>query len=291
MYKRFSGYLSVFCLSLVLVSCVSIPSQTQLIDESDNQISKRAPADCSIEKFQAISQVISEPEHQLNPENISLLNWNIYKGQRDSWAEDFKSIIKNHDLLLLQEAVASPEVTGLLKHQHTYWNLNTAFYLDGYETGVLTASTVKSDFSCGLRTTEPLIRLPKTVLIGLYPIAGSNKKLLVANLHGINFTLGTEAYEQQIRQMTSIAKQHSGPMIVAGDFNTWSDARVVIVNKMVRQLSLQTVTYSAHNRIKVFGHELDHVYYRGLEIAREEVMNLTSSDHNPIKVNFRLLKL
>ncbi len=269
------------------MSCVSIPPQTTLISRENNELSDSVSAGCRIDEMHRLGN-IAEAELQLNPAHISLINWNIYKAQRENWAHDFKQFIAAQDLLLLQEAVASPQLKSMLNQRHLYWNLNTAFYLNSYETGVLTASTIKPVYSCGLRTTEPLIRMPKTALISVYPVAGSDKKLLVANLHGINFTLGTEAYAEQIQNMVSIVKQHTGPVIIAGDFNTWSEQRIVLVNDMAQKLSLQTVTYDIHNRVRVFGHALDHVFYRGLEVTHEEVIKVSSSDHNPIKVVFRL---
>jgi len=281
--------ISVISCFFFVAGCVSIPPKTQLINASGFINNYPLSSECSVDKIQHSLSHFDAPSLQLDPQNISVLNWNIYKTSRDNWSDDFKTFIEAQDLLILQEAITSPEVITLLNKQHPNWRLNTAFHSDDYGVGVLTASTVKPVFSCGIRTTEPLIRIPKTVLINLYPFAHSNEKLLVANLHGINFSLGTEVYAQQIHSMMSIIKQHSGPVIVAGDFNTWSQSRMDIVNDMADSLSLKAVEYKAHNRIKVFGYALDHVYYRGLEVTREQTHKVSSSDHNPIRVNFRVL--
>ncbi len=191
--------------------------------------------------------------------------------------------------MLIQEAVNHPNIIKLLEAQHPYWHLNTGFYYDGFEAGVLTASSVPAIFSCGLRTTEPLIRVPKTILINLYSLTGSEQILLVANIHGINFTLGTDTYTEQITAMSLIIEQHNGPMIIAGDFNSWSNARLAIIKVMTEKLSLKNLNYASKNRVRIFGNALDHVFYSGLEILTEETIKVTSSDHNPIKVVFRLL--
>jgi len=285
MYKLISYTL----FALFISACVSIPPKTQLIHTSYSNSNYPFSSECSIDSIQQSLSNSDEPALQLNPESISVLNWNIYKTSRDNWSDDFKTFIKAQDLLILQEAITSPEVIKLLNKRHSNWRLNTAFHSNDFGVGVLTASTVKPVFSCGIRTIEPFIRIPKTVLINLYPLAHSNEKLLVANLHGINFTLGTGVYAQQIRSMVSIIKQHSGPVIVAGDFNTWSQPRMDIINDMADTLSLKTVEYMTHNRITVFGYALDHVFYRGLEVIREQTHEVSSSDHNPIRVNFRML--
>jgi len=288
MYKLVSYSSFVFFL-FVIAGCVSIPPKTHLVNASGFINNYPLSSECSVEKIQHSLSHFDEPTLQLDPNNISVLNWNIYKANRDNWPDDFKKFIEAQDLLILQEAITSPKVIKLLNKQHSNWRLNAAFHSDDYGVGVLTASTIKPVFSCGIRTTEPVIRIPKTVLINLYPLAYSNEKLLVANLHGINFTLGTEVYAQQIHSMMSIIEQHSGPVIVAGDFNTWSQQRMNIVSDMADTLSLKAVEYKAHNRITVFGYALDHVYYRGLEVTREQTHKVSSSDHNPIGVNFRML--
>ena len=280
-------------LLLLTAACASIPAHTRLVSQNPNTSGKTAiesvSADCILKNMQVALVNPTRPLQQLNTQKISIINWNIYKAQKDNWAADFKTFIKGQDLVLIQEAVDRPEVINLLAAQQPYWQLNTGFYYEGSEAGVLTASSAPAIFSCGLRTTEPFIRAPKTVLINLYPLANSEQILLVANLHGINFTLGTGTYDEQITAMRGIISQHNGPMIIAGDFNSWSEARLAIVNTMAEKLALRKLTYASKSRVRIFGNALDHVFYRGLELITEETIKVTSSDHNPIKVSFRLL--
>ncbi len=281
-------------LLLLTAACVSIPAQTWLVSQitttSIETADQPVSAECTIKNIQAALVSPTTSPLQLDPQKISVINWNIYKAQEDGWAADFKSFIETQNLVLIQEAVNRQEIINLLEAQQPYWLLNTGFYYEGSEAGVLIASSVPAIFNCGLRITEPIIRVPKTVLISLYPLADSNKKLLVANIHGINFTLGTDTYDQQITAMVSIIEQHKGPVIIAGDFNSWSESRLAIVNAMVEKLVLKKLAYASQNRVRIFGNALDHVFYRGLEIITEETLKVTSSDHNPIKVSFRLLE-
>jgi len=305
MIRHFSLFslIATIVLLLLAASCVSIPSRTQIISQNDSIDHNKtadatspqpsSPMSCSIDKIQTslntgAQNAVTPPEQSLNPQNISLINWNIYKAQGENWAEDFKALIKGQNLVLIQEAINQPVVTSPLQSQQPWWQLNNAFYYNGHATGVLTASSTPAIFGCGLRTAEPLIQTPKTVLINLYPIATSPQRLLVANLHGINFTLGTETYAEQILAMSSIIEQHTGPVIIAGDFNSWSEARNEVVDAMVEKLSLKRLAYASHSRIKVFGHALDHVFYRGMDVISEETLEVDSSDHNPIRVSFRV---
>jgi endonuclease/exonuclease/phosphatase (EEP) superfamily protein YafD len=270
---------------LLASGCVSVPEQTQIVN---NGVNKKVSADsCETQQSRYYSDKNRDSDHALDPENITLLNWNIYKGQKKNWADDFRQLSDGQDLVIIQEALLNPEVTETLKKQSIHWTMNTGFIVNDEATGVLTGSRVKAISSCGLRTTEPFLRLPKTALVNKYRLSGTDKKLLVANIHSINFTLGTEVYSEQIEKLKSAIAQHQGPVIVAGDFNSWSESRKQIIDDMINDLSLKAVTYDSHNRVTIFGNVIDHVFYRGLVPVSSESQQVTSSDHNPIKVTFR----
>jgi endonuclease/exonuclease/phosphatase (EEP) superfamily protein YafD len=218
------------------------------------------------------------------------LNWNVYKGQRENWQDDFRQYSNMHDILIIQEAHLDNATEELLDKTHRYWTLNTAFYLNDAVTGVMNASKVKPLYSCGQRTAEPLIRLPKTGLISYYPVAGQVEYLLVANLHGINFSYGVDVYKHQLNELYEAMRYHQGPIILAGDFNTWSDERMQVLMDYVDRLSLSALDYTSHNhtRTLVFGNALDHVFYRGLELVEHNTWYVTSSDHNPTSASFRI---
>jgi endonuclease/exonuclease/phosphatase (EEP) superfamily protein YafD len=246
-------------------------------------------ANCVYDRRSGAVPVSNASDERLDGQRIGLLNWNIYKGEEDGWRQDFTSLIADQDIVLLQEAVLSPEMMRPLHDASMKWNLNTAFYYRDREAGVMTASRVLPLRSCGQRMPEPWIRIPKTLLVSEFRLAGDDRTLLVANIHGINFTLGTTEYEQQLAGLLAAVRHHRGPLIVAGDFNTWSDERMAVVERMAELLGLQAVEYANHNRLTMFGNPLDHVFYRGLEVLAEDSISVTSSDHNPIKVTFRIL--
>lgn len=225
---------------------------------------------------------------ELDPDRISILNWNIYKSRRENWTADFHEFSRGQDIVIIQEAMLHANLTDSLKSQRFNWDLSTGFEYKNVATGVLTASHVKAASQSGLRMTEPLLRLPKATLISRYDLRGTPKQLLVANIHGINFTLGRKAYRAQIRALQVVLEQHEGPIIVAGDFNSWSDQRQRIISQMTDRLSLQSLHYENHKRTRIFGREIDHVFYRGLEPLKIETRDVTSSDHKPILVTFRM---
>ena len=63
---------------------------------------------------------------------------------------------------------------------------------------------------------------------------------------------------------------------------------MAIVERMAEELSLKAITYKNHNRLTMFGNPLDHVFYKGLELVKEEGLSVSASDHNPIRASFRI---
>jgi endonuclease/exonuclease/phosphatase (EEP) superfamily protein YafD len=217
-----------------------------------------------------------------------LLNWNIQKENQEGWESDFVRLSENADVLIIQEASLTEKFRGVLNRRPYYWHLVSAFEYQGVKAGVLTAATIAPDFICPLMATEPLIRFPKTILITRYPLANTHHSLMIANIHMINFAPHTTAYADQAREMIEILQKHQGPMILSGDFNTWSEARLAIIEELSGRLGLEPADFKTDLATKIFGRVVDHVYYRGLTLEEAEVIEVTSSDHNPLWVRFRL---
>jgi len=229
-----------------------------------------------------------EQSQGLNPDNITFLNWNIYKGNGENWKQDLSSFAREHDLMTIQEAMLDEHLTEVLDAHDFNWTMHAAFHLNGVAAGVMNVASTDFLHSCGFSVNEPIIRIPKAVLVSYYAIEGTDEKLLVANIHGINFTLGVEAYRKQLDQLYDSITHHDGPMIVAGDFNSWSRERVLQMQFFVDRLALLKIEYVINNKTHVFGNAIDHVFYRQLELVNNEVIQVSSSDHNPISVSFRL---
>jgi endonuclease/exonuclease/phosphatase (EEP) superfamily protein YafD len=268
-----------------LAGCVHIPMQPAL-GHSAAYRSTHQPIKCEIEL--ARTDFTSVAEHGLSPQRITLLTWNMFKQSRSNWLTDFQQLSLDQDLLILQEATMDESLDTVLSASPYHWLMTTAFYYQDNATGVLTASRIPSTRHCALYANEPLIQIPKSILVSSYSLAGTNQHLLVANVHGINFSLGLETYRKQFKALGTILREHAGPLILAGDFNTWSDDREAILDQLSKDLSLQQVEYESHHRITVFGNPIDHVYYRGLELVQASSPHVSSSDHNPLLVTFKL---
>jgi len=283
MLNRHLKYYLLMIMLTVVTACVSISDRLQMV--SNMQASIQKPQSCEV-----VTIMNKQPDKagSLNPENISFLNWNIYKGNGDNWQQDLASFAQQHDVMTIQEALLDDELTGLLEKHNFNWIMNTAFHLNGTAAGVMNVANAQVLHSCGFKVKEPIIRTPKTALVSYYSIKGFDHHLLVANIHGINFSLGLRTYRQQLNMLYDAIKHHDGPMIVAGDFNSWSNARLSEVDELINRLSLSEIEYSVNNKTHIFGNAIDHVFYRQLEIVDNQVWQVSSSDHNPISVKFRL---
>ena len=192
------------------------------------------------------------------------------------------------DLLVLQEGYLTQYLQEQLNEKHYHWDIARAFAYNDIYAGVMTGSTVKPDFLCSFRVVESLSGIPKTVLITRYTLSDSEETLLLANIHMINFSLDLSAYRAQLEKVAEVVDHHRGPLIIAGDFNSWGKERLRILTDIMQELGLRAVTFETDHRATFMGQRVDYIFYRQLvplEALTEKVM---TSDHNPMLVTFRL---
>ncbi|MDX1823145.1 MAG: endonuclease/exonuclease/phosphatase family protein [Thiohalomonadales bacterium] len=286
---RFSlpRWLFAAVIGLWLSGCIHIPSQPTLVTSAADQAQTQT-LDCETSLVEPVVTEIAQ--NGLSPARITLLTWNIYKQYRHDWLFDFQQFSRNKDLVILQEARMDTTLGAVLADSSLQWLMTATFYDQTIATGVLTAARVPSSQHCALYTPEPWIRVPKSILISTYPLTGKKQRLLVANVHGINFSLGLDTYRTQFRNLAKVLRQHRGPIILAGDFNSWREDRELILDELRKEFSLRQVGYENYHRTTVFGNSIDRIYYRGLELVETASPNVSSSDHNPLIVTFKLIE-
>jgi endonuclease/exonuclease/phosphatase (EEP) superfamily protein YafD len=275
-------------MALVLSACISVPREHHTVSHRGDISAIQDAGNCDIAQFENILKSAPAQKPELDSSGFKMLTWNVLRGKEDGWKEDFKHLTEYKDILTIQEARLTDDLQELLKEGHYNWDLSAAFKYRGADTGVLTASKLEPDFTCTFRIKEPLISIPKTVLVTLYPLSNTDKSLMVVNIHSINFSLGTEEFYTQLQKVEEILLKHNGPMIFSGDVNTWNEKRMAILKDLSIRLGLKAVTFNKHYRTKVFGHDIDHIYYRELTVSDATVIKVDSSDHNPMLVSFRL---
>jgi endonuclease/exonuclease/phosphatase (EEP) superfamily protein YafD len=278
----------IFIICFILAGCVTIPDRHSTIGKY-NELHD-IDTECSFEKDMLSTNTLAtlQQSDTLNSQGFSILNWNSYKGSKKGWQEDLDRLSNLSDLVVLQEGYLTDDLRNMLNSKKYNWDIAQAFTYYNISTGVLTASRVTPDFLCSFRVFEPLSGIPKTALITRYPLSGTDESLLLANIHMINFSLDIDAYRDQLEMMAKVLSKHGGPLIITGDFNSWSTKRMGILSNITQQLRLRTVTFESDDRTTFMGQVVDHVYYRQLIPLKAFSEKLTTSDHNPMMVTFRL---
>ncbi|WP_299792275.1 endonuclease/exonuclease/phosphatase family protein [uncultured Shewanella sp.] len=217
--------------------------------------------------------------------NVSV--WNIYKQKKRNWRRVLNNLSHSSQLVLLQEAGLSEEMVHFIASRSLNVAMARAFKLFGTSLGVMNLSDAGAINACAFHATEPLIRFAKSALVTHYPLS-NGESLLVVNLHGINFDWKLTRYTEQFEALSLELSGHSGPIILAGDFNTWRKDRFELIAEFARRFDLSEAEYHLDERQRFFGLALDHLFYRGLDFHHAESRVTDASDHNPIIAHFTL---
>ncbi len=217
--------------------------------------------------------------------NVSV--WNIYKQKRKNWKPVLKRLTHSSQLVLLQEAGLTTEMVDFINSHSLNVAMAKAFKLFGTSLGVMNLSVSEASSACAFHATEPLIRFAKSALVTHYPLS-NGETLLVVNLHGINFDWKLTRYTEQFEALSLELGGHHGPIILAGDFNTWRKDRLKLISEFAKRFGLSEAEYHLDERQRFFGLALDHLFYRGLDFHHAESKVTDASDHNPIIAHFTL---
>ncbi|MCK4782617.1 MAG: endonuclease/exonuclease/phosphatase family protein [Desulfobacteraceae bacterium] len=236
-------------------------------------------------------------------DSIRILNWNIHKeGNLSEWKKVITHIVKDKkpDFILLQEVRLDGKVGDFISKDLKYgWEFSPNLYQGKYDaySGVLTASHIKPKMveSALSNGTELFSKIQKTVLFTKYPIGSPSLELLVVNIHGININIDLDGFKEQIRYIAEVVMRHDGPVILAGDFNTWKEARLDHLSKLVKEMELVKIDFGSNADYveTMFGNPLDHIFIskEKLEVikgSQDVIVDIKSSDHSPLFVELRI---
>jgi endonuclease/exonuclease/phosphatase (EEP) superfamily protein YafD len=231
-------------------------------------------------------------------EPIDVVVWNTFKGRRERYYEVLAEQTAGVELILLQEF--RHDVLLEQYHRELFAGRDASMAVSFYTrpnrespTGVCTVSAIRAARARLLlsRYFEPVTKTPKLAICTYYPVGDADapldKALLVLNSHGINFRLRRPFLDQML-QFEEELSQHDGPIILVGDFNTWEQGRVHILEMVAQKIGLTRVRFPQGVKT-VRGHELDRVYVRGGHVARQRVLvDRGASDHNMLSFRFAL---
>lgn len=230
------------------------------------------------------------------PERFVLVVWNVHKRTDSVFFAELADLVDSTqaDLIMLQEFTSSHPERAAASLKERPWALSANLRTGSHhaETGIYTASMSLLGSEAFLsQGKEPLLGTRKPTL-ATYHTMGSDT-LLAINLHALNFSLSLDGFRQQMGCVAELAAAHGGPVVAAGDFNTWSATRQRVADSILGSASLVRLDFRAGEKRKrrAFGHALDHVYYgpgflRPDTAAIDAPARYRSSDHTPLVAGF-----
>ena len=282
------GFLAAASLLQMLSGCITLTSDPRAVFLGASGATEITWLKCDAAATLLLPGAVGATGNALDPQGFRLTTWNIHKEADHGWEQDLARFARANDVILIQEAALLPSLSTLFSGAGLRWVMASSFLYDTQDIGVITASRVSPVASCIQRAVEPYLGIPKSAVISWLPLAGSVQTVAVINIHAINFDLALAGYRAQLTALANVLSQHSGPIIFAGDFNTWSDAREATVAEVLSPLGLNEVKLPSDERSVFFGRHLDHIYVRGLHYAEARAIAVRSSDHNPVTVTLRV---
>ncbi|EAQ97217.2 endonuclease/exonuclease/phosphatase family protein [Congregibacter litoralis] len=211
------------------------------------------------------------------PGLLRIRSWNVMKFDLPGAEEELRDHISHSDLMLLQESVR-----GLKAGSET---LPYRYFSPGYKrgeeaTGVEIRSRFSADVVCELQFYEPWLRTPKAVSVLRLPFREA--AILLINLHAINFTLTVDDYRAQFMALSPLIRSHTGPAIIAGDFNHWNPWREEALLSWSRNMDLNEVSFTLDWRSRHVGAAVDALFLRGFGVVARGAFPTRQSDHHAI---------
>jgi len=247
----------------------------------------------NLQLFNNIGQNALGNQHYL-PQKINILVWNIYKGKKKNFKKEFKIYKNNNHILMIQEAVSSGASGDFIKYPTSHNFAFAVSFIYRYskkETGVATGATTKAlnHYSFIAPYRELVGSSPKVALVSLFEYHPQKPPLMTVNVHALN-SVTKKMFSRQMDQLASIINNHRGPVVFAGDFNTWSKRKTRYLKKLIKSIHLKEVKLKdSTKRMKVFGNYLDYIFVKNLRVNFAKV-NAASrgSDHKPLSMTVTL---
>lgn len=238
--------------------------------------------------IQIYGDVPLEPANKTD--ELRLLLWNVHEMGDPHFKDDFIELSKDKDLILLQEAVNSEESIETLEAKvGMAWVFSTAFIRDnGVSAGVVTGTSfpvLESDFNRSPKR-EPFSGKPKMTLITKID-TGHRHPLLIINFHGLVFRHKGSLHEQ-LYAVNELLNSFEGPVVFAGDFNTYNNSRRRMLRTFMQQNNLIELPIELEDNVTKLKHtNLDFIFIRDLESGPLTRHMRTGSDHPALSVTLK----
>lgn len=211
---------------------------------------------------------------------LSVITWNAHKFSDRQFLPDLRRLSETTDVILIQEAMHS---SGWQKELISLTAFDFSFHksfcmLSKRATGVINSSRFQlfNNLTLPSPGVEPLALTHKVSAYSQILVDG--QVIHIINTHALNFNIGGP-FERQVYQIAKFISKLSGPVIWAGDFNTWNSIRYEYLMRITTALKLKHLL-PEHDTRRL---KLDHIFIRGLTPVATEVLKEDSSDHFPLK--------
>ena len=219
--------------------------------------------------------------------------WNIFKGAGgEHFYNDLRLLCFESDLILLQEALLSHRSMEELSLEG-FLGVHGCSYerADKLRDGVMTLARMKpgdAPTRVLCKYPEPLLKTPKAALLTRYRYGPHEDQVLnVVNIHATLIRTTSRAKEE-LEHLIERLPIGEGPLLFAGDFNTFTPRYFQVVVTTLEKIGLRYVPIPNDPRGKL--DHLDQLFVRGLEVESVEVdTRIHSSDHFPIRATLRIL--
>lgn len=239
---------------------------------------------------------VENKENALNPNEIDLLVWNTYKGQNPSWTQDFSFLVLDKEIVVLQEAILNDIMKPVFENQSEFhYKIATSFIYTktNIPTGTATGSVVypTNFYFKKTRDVEAVGFTPKVTLFTEYALKGRSDKLLVINIHALN-SVPAFILKRHINDAKVEIEKHKGPVVFAGDFNTWSWLKLRVMRKTLEKLGMTEVQFpngGERMRSSISNNIIDYIWVKGIDYSDSWVWgNLEGADHKALTVRLKI---
>ncbi|GAB4411873.1 MAG: hypothetical protein OHK0056_16360 [Bacteriovoracaceae bacterium] len=224
---------------------------------------------------------------QSKPEQISMTVWNT-KQSSGLLTDAFYNLNIFDDLYLFQEV----DKTGLDKFSHEYESsqLRNSILHNKLKFGVASYSRFETceAYSIDIADEPIMPSVDKGLVVQKFKFIDSNGHqhiLKVINAHLPLFlrtmNYGQGAYKNGLLKISKEIENHSGPIIITGDFNGWTPNRTrYLLPDFVKKNNLQELSFRTNFGNRAAYLQLDRFYFKGLKIEKEEtIASIEESDH------------
>lgn len=220
--------------------------------------------------------------NQITPSNrntIQVLTWNVLKFKRENSFTDFINLSNKADVAFIQEATHTIDLQNKTAQNVSMdWTFFKSFCREYGATGVQTGSRYPQRQADAILApaVEPVVNTPKVTGFSVIEMSGHN--VLLINVHGLNANKGLD-FEKHMDQIYNVASKFAGPIIWAGDFNTWNPLRMAYLKNKGEALGMTLLVPETDVR-KL---KLDHILVRGFKVKSVKILDTyISSDHWPV---------